>query len=606
MSEKSESKPKSLPANTSEWFVRMSNGSIFGPINTKGLVYWACDGRILPDDEISPDRVEWRPARDLAELKMDTMIERPDGTFMGPFNAKAIEPLVREGKIPPRSKPFPVGELDSRMAARQMALFGDDAVEAPSADPLGVDDAVSLPDDAAWIREACDAQIEAIRREAADRIAEWVRTNETLEAERDALTARLAAAPTQETVDTLQARLAALEAAREAPSTRADDTLKARLSSVEAERDALKARLAKAPTLKTVDTLTAAVAALEAERDALKNAVETESASLVAANERLVQLEAEKRRAVADALARSQELQEEYNELLAFSNARDGAMKDQVRQLHAELAQLKDAALGRGLVPIRRLEDVESRLSEAIRDRDALRDQLAAAGAKHALSGQVTEGDIAIIKTFAVGALDLMQKTLEQERERNTVARAASAELQGTIHTEIERLQRVLARDPGERSRSEQMEQRSEHQIAKLQQEIDAVRRHHQADMARAEANEKALEGRCKALIQKEALLRDKLSRVEQRTAEYDSLSSQLRRKEGALLAAEKEFEEARQQWQIIGATLQHRIDELERGAGMLFDGNEASRQPEADTASGELDSRGFRVEPWMRRMKRN
>ena len=123
--------------------------------------------------------------------------------------------------------------------------------------------------------------------------------------------------------------------------------------------------------------------------------------------------------------------------------------------------------------------------------------------------------------------------------------------------------------------------------------------------MARAEANEKAMEGRCKALVQKEALLREKLSRVEQRTADYDSLTSQLRRKESALLSAEKEFEETRQQWQIIQATLQHRIEELESGAGLLFDaeGRPREGQPPPSGEGGD-DDRRFKIEPWMRRMR--
>jgi hypothetical protein len=54
-------------------------------------------------------------------------------------------------------------------------------------------------------------------------------------------------------------------------------------------------------------------------------------------------------------------------------------------------------------------------------------------------------------------------------------------------------------------------------------------------------------------------------------------LSSKLRRRESALLAAEKDFEEARQQWQIVESTLQHRIEELERGSGFLFDDDDDS-----------------------------
>ena len=54
MAEKTEGRPNG------DWFVRMRNGTIFGPINTKGLVHWACDGRVMPDDEISADRVNWQ------------------------------------------------------------------------------------------------------------------------------------------------------------------------------------------------------------------------------------------------------------------------------------------------------------------------------------------------------------------------------------------------------------------------------------------------------------------------------------------------------------------------------------------------------------------
>ena len=466
MSEKLDSKTKNISSAPAEWFVRMSNGSVFGPINVKGLVYWASDGRILPDDEVSMDRVNWRPARELAELKMNMMIERPDGAFMGPFNALAIEPLIQEGKIPPRSKPFPVEELEARKAARQAAFSAD-------------------------------------------------------------------------------------------------------ASCLDVTEKALEVKLAGQD---------------EASRHASEDV----------------------QRRLDDTIARCMELQAEYSELLAFSNARDGEGKEKIRLLEAELAQIKESFEVRGLVPARRVEALESQMAETLNECDLLRDQLAEAVATRAIAAHPVEGDIALLKLFSEGALDMMRKTLELERTRNTAARAASAELQGLIHSEIERLERVRARDPGEISRSEKMGQRAEHQIAKLQQEVESVRRHHQADMARAEANEKAMAGRFKALIQKEALLREKLSRVEQRTAEYDSLSSQLRRKESALLGAEKEFEEARQQWQIIESTLQHRIEELERGAGLLFDSNGEEQSIDADATDTQSDSKSFRVQPWMRRMKRN
>ncbi len=560
----------------------MSNGSMFGPINTKGLVHWACDGRIMPDDEISPDRINWRASRELEELGMDTMLERPDGTFMGPFNAKAIDPLAREGKIPPRSKRFHVSELDVRIASRQPALFSDEAWDRVREDPASLDagQVVSLVEGATVerIRAEFEEQIETLQREAKDSLAEYERTIESLEVERDELKAKLDVPRSVEinpafdalTVECaeLRARLAEVEAAL-ARERSVDSVPKEVYERLVVECAELKIKLAQAEA-----TNAEAYAALQ--------------------------------KTLEEANLNTAEIQEEFNELLAFSNQRDGESKDRIRKLETELVEANEAAKTQGLVPLRRVEEAEARIAEIMRERDAIKDMLVKAGANAAIAERPAEGDIAIIKMFAEGALEMMRKTLEQEKERNTVARAISAEMQNSIHSEIERIERVLARDPGEVSRAEQMEQRNERQIAKLQQELESARRHHQADMARAESNDKALEGRCKALIQKEALLREKLSRIEHRAADYDSVTSQLRRKEASLLAAEKEFEGARQQWQIIEATLQHRIDELESGAGLLFDTNGQPRQTETEQPVLSTDSKNFRVEPWMRRMKKN
>lgn len=624
MSDKPDLKPKIEGAATAprEWFVRMSNGSMFGPINTKGLVHWACDGRIMPDDEISPDRINWRASRDLDELGMDTMIERPDGTFMGPFNAKAIDPLAREGKIPPRSKRFHVSELETRIASRPMALFSDEAWDKGKEEPRAVNTAkaVSLveEDSEGRLRAELEEQIETIRREAKDSIAEYERTIETLEVERDELKTKLAvaakaASKTSEfshEFDALAAECAELKlefAEREAAlkKSRASEAVgKARVIELESEMAELNSKRIETEAIQARSKAIASVP--KADYDQVVADCAELKAKLDAADVAAVRDREALSRQQEEAELRSQEMQEEYNELLAFSNERDVESKDRIRKLETELQELHGAAKAQGLVPLRRVEEAESRISEIIKERDAIKDVLAEVGANAAIAGHPVEGDIKIIKLFAEGALEMMRKTLEQEKERNTVARAVSAEMQNLIHSEVERLERVLARDPGETSRSEQMEQRSERQISKLQQELESARRHHQADMARAEANERAMEGRCKALIQKETLLREKLSRVEQRTADYDSLTSQLRRKESSLLSAEKEFEGARQQWQIIEATLQHRIDELENGAGLLFDAKGQPRLPESEEPVSSTDSKGFRVEPWMRKMKRS
>ena len=654
MADKTENRP------SGDWFVRMRNGTIFGPINTKGLVHWACDGRVMPDDEISADRIAWQPARDLPALGMDTMIELPDGTFMGPFNEKAIDPLAREGKIPPRAKRFPVAELEARMAGRQMALFGDEAWRRQSdGEPVPVPGGTDGEGESG-LREQFEEQMEELRRQAKDTLAETERELETLRAEsaaakrkienaeRAAAREREAAAALKGEIDKLLAERDELKAELASAAAPAPDDPRlaeaaARIDALVAEGEALReklraaeaaderardlqTRLAAAETAAETraaecealrDKLRAAEAALEAEaagRAEDAEAQEAAAAESAAMQERLAAAEAaaadlQTRLEAAEARsreveARADEVEAEYRELLDFSNRRDAEAQEKIILLSAGAPQAPRGE-GEALGAERRIAEMEQRLAALIRERDQLGDSLAQATARAATSERPAEGDIAIVKMLAEGALAMMKKTLEAEKERNAAARASSAELQGGLREEIERLERVMARDPGELSRAEQAEQRNDRMIAKLQQEIESARRHHQADMARAEANEKAMEGRCKALVQKEALLREKLSRIEQRTADYDSLTSQLRRKEASLLSAEKEFEEARQQWQIIQATLQHRIEELESGAGLLFDaeGRPRDGQPDASAADAADDGRKFKIEPWMRRM---
>ena len=110
-----------------QWFVRMvAGGAVFGPIRTNGLVLWAAEGRVMPDDEISEDKVHWIPAQDLPELCMDTLIAHPNGSFIGLFHRDVLQELIREGKLPPDVQPFPKSELAQRLAARQMTLCGND------------------------------------------------------------------------------------------------------------------------------------------------------------------------------------------------------------------------------------------------------------------------------------------------------------------------------------------------------------------------------------------------------------------------------------------------------------------------------------------------
>ena len=734
-----------------EWFVRMSNGTVFGPINTIGLTHWAADGRVMPDDEVSTDRTNWMSACDLDELGMITMIELPDGSFKGPYNPKAIEILAQEGKIPMRAVRFHKRELEERKANRQISLFGDEAWEQPEATQTDVASSgivEKLEQELEQVRQEAKDAIELAQREADDLRVEreqLLSENEALVAEKATLEAELEVAKQQNTdatqeplpnnqeqIDALTAEKASLERALEsanqqlAINAQLIDDIIAEKTAIEEAKTALEAELAASKQnaveqdvvenaalrnecdelRNQAQLLAQQLAASENERDsfaeklkemetiqieAIQNAPEPEPAIPVAETEEYLTLLAEKnvvetaleetkqlveqvtsslesavkaheedvaekqelnkkidelqeqatnlsaelaiakenndlskellalaegaKKELTDALSAEltkveeltaqiataeekcataeekstalneeltklkqsndsaleelAQLQEEYSELLDFSNTRDTEHNELVATLKKQLEERPD------VVQSRREQMLEEQLKDAISEADTLRSQLENISAQKMTEDNYTEDDISLIKRFADESINVLRKTLEEEKEANLAARSKSIERQRVLHEELQRLERVMQRDPGELTRAEMSEQRANKQIAKLQQELEAERRHHQADVARGESNAAALEQRYRMLMQKETALREQLSAAESRSADFESVNNLLKRREMALLAAEKEFEEARQQWKMTEETLQRRIEELENGAGLLFDNRE-------------------------------
>ena len=707
-------KEESMTENK-EWFVRMSNGTVFGPINTIGLTHWAADGRVMPDDEVSTDRTNWMRACDLDDLGMVTMIELPDGSFKGPYNPKAIEILAQEGKIPMRAVRFHKRELEERKANRQISLFGDEAWEQP--------EATQTETASSGIVEKLEQELEQVRQEAKDAIelaqreAEDLRVereqllsdNDALAAEKATLEKALESANQQLAINTqliddivaektaieeakiaLEAELAASKQQAAEQNVVESDTLRnecdelknqaqllaQQLLAAENERDSFAEKLKEMETVQLEASLNAPVPepatpvaeteeylALLAEKNAVETALEETkllveqvttslenaakaheedvadklelnkkidelqeqasnlSAELAVAKENndlskelltlaegakkeltdalsaeLTKVEeltaqiasaeekcsaAEEKSASLDeeltklkqsndsALEELAQLQEEYSELLDFSNTRDTEHNELVETLKKQLEERPD------VVQSRREQMLEEQLKDAISEADALRSQLENISAQKMTEDNYTEDDISLIKRFADESINVLRKTLEEEKEANLAARSKSIERQRVLHEELQRLERVMQRDPGELTRAEMSEQRANKQIAKLQQELEAERRHHQADVARGESNAAALEQRYRMLMQKETALREQLSAAESRSADFESVNNLLKRREMALLAAEKEFEEARQQWKMTEETLHRRIDELENGAGLLFDNRE-------------------------------
>ncbi len=81
------------------WFLRVEDGSIYGPLNIHLLKHWAAEGRIAPGNMVSSDKAKWFPPESIRDLGMEWSAQYPDGRVYGPFNLLALPRLVSKGKV---------------------------------------------------------------------------------------------------------------------------------------------------------------------------------------------------------------------------------------------------------------------------------------------------------------------------------------------------------------------------------------------------------------------------------------------------------------------------------------------------------------------------
>ena len=94
-----------------EWYVRMSDGNVYGPANVESLVSWAEEGRIEPTSSLSKDRIEWTPAQLMSELEMKWLVEVEPGKTTGPYNRKFLIASSADGSLPAGAKVYRLHEF---------------------------------------------------------------------------------------------------------------------------------------------------------------------------------------------------------------------------------------------------------------------------------------------------------------------------------------------------------------------------------------------------------------------------------------------------------------------------------------------------------------
>jgi len=86
-----------------QWYLKIHDGTIYGPVDLAVLCDWAGQSRIAPGNFISENRIEWFPAQELPDLKMEWQARLPSGETYGPFNVLAVPHLVQNGILPAES-----------------------------------------------------------------------------------------------------------------------------------------------------------------------------------------------------------------------------------------------------------------------------------------------------------------------------------------------------------------------------------------------------------------------------------------------------------------------------------------------------------------------
>ena len=86
-------------ARPSEWFLKLDDDSVFGPVSLSELRNWAADCRIGPDHRVSSDKQQWLQAKEVPGLRMEWMVKLLNGTAYGPLNIFAAHHLLLDGVI---------------------------------------------------------------------------------------------------------------------------------------------------------------------------------------------------------------------------------------------------------------------------------------------------------------------------------------------------------------------------------------------------------------------------------------------------------------------------------------------------------------------------
>ena len=349
--------------DTRNWFLRIASGVVFGPVPTKALRLWAEQGRVQPGNEISLDRKNWIPAPSLEELDIVWYLEDNQGNLTGPFNKRAAEKLIADGRVGEGTSIVHKDDADLAHLVRP-ALENRRRKTADGAPELdfGADDGDANADENA-LRTECEGlrlRIEVLEKSQKQLLAAAEKECKSHERQLDAERAK---------VSKLEAEL---EETRLAAATSRNAANEAA-----AKHEALVAEMAAKHKAALAETTTRLETALKETTTRLETALAEKSAQLDAARADAKAREeaAQTQAAQSDSAHAAQQeasraelesLQAEYSDLLAFSNQRDAETKAKIDELEEQADRREKKAA-----------ELERRCAELTKKNDELKTELA-------------------------------------------------------------------------------------------------------------------------------------------------------------------------------------------------------------------------------------
>ncbi len=251
------------------WYLRKSDGQIYGPAALADLQAWAADGRIEPGDSVSTDQARWIAPEQIPDLQLEYEALLDQGNAYGPLHLQALRTLVQEESIDPATPvrhttdgitrplaewllPSLLQQVDQREARAQASQQDMERLQetAPGDRPAPESSVAQGVDEAEWSTRLNAAEEQRAALE--ERCTQLEAQSQAEREKRQALEEQLAAQPTeaatasttdwQERCDRLEAESQEY-AAKEKAWTREHNVLLEQVQAAERAREALQTRM---------------------------------------------------------------------------------------------------------------------------------------------------------------------------------------------------------------------------------------------------------------------------------------------------------------------------------------------------------------------------